>query len=972
MDAVYVLSGGEFLTAIFNGVAVLMGTTEWASMFRIAALMSVMVLFATYIRGHDPLEVLKFIAFFMFLTSVLIIPKRTVQLIDRSDATSVHTVANVPLGLAAPAKFITGIGTALTEGFEAVFHTPDSATYSKTGMLFGANLVGTATDFAFRNGDLAELFTAYVRNCVVGDMLLNHKYSFQELMNTEDPYSLIFSKPSPLRGVMVPYGNSAAVSHDNPTGEGFMTCQDLAKNVLQPQLTTDTQNGGKTWDYYVARLTGGKTNASALFGTLLGDSYSYYYGGGSSASQIMRQTVVMNGLKQGIASTSAQNGDAAGLVNLASQSSYTKMRLSQATSTSIATTYLPLLNTVLLAMVIGLFPVIILLASIHTLTMEVLKGYIFTLIYLQAWGPMFAILNYAVSMYLTGKTGTLSFSLSNLSVIQQTHADIGSIAGWLSLSIPFLAWGIVKGLGSAVSQAGNYLGTAMNSTASSESSRAGDGSWAFNNLQTDNVAGNKWDTNYASRSGMAMTQMGNGATATRTQSGASVYDTTGAISRLPTDIQLDRSAVSGFQRQQREAESQLQSLSNSLSHSASTGTSQLSQWASQRGSSDTVSRGADNSISANDAAAISKLQSAVARYARDNNVSQADALRTAMEQSQNMSLNAGVGAYAKFDSNRQFAGKIVGFATGASVGGDLHGKVDYNGQNGSSHGTSSDMSNRTSSTKDFSAQDLKDIRHGVDVVASHRTTDNSSHTDNASGSLLNQMAATFSDMRTQASQYSDTQNRSHEYAQMASFVENNSAAIRSNATQEFVEYAKQNHPDAERVLTDVSSPEARAEREALAGRFVEERMMPQLEAQFRANQGRAAEGMGDTVAASGLQGVNHSDFEGQQQHMAQTAAGHGVKADGEVAGEVTQSRANAQRSVDSAQEKVNDQQSEVNKQYTNLEQEHQVQGRRFDDANKAEHERQDEFPVFNHDGELLDKVNKSLDELRKGSLNDDN
>lgn len=954
MDAVYVLSGGEFLTAIFNGVAVLMGTTEWASMFRIAALMSVMVLFATYIRGHDPLEVLKFIAFFMFLTSVLIIPKRTVQIIDRSDATSVHTVANVPLGLVAPAKFITGIGTALTEGFEAVFHTPDSATYSKTGMLFGANLVGTATDFAFRNGDLAELFTAYVRNCVVGDMLLNHKYSFQELMNSEDPYSLIFSKPSPLRGVMVPYGNTMA------NREGFWTCQELATGVLQPQLTTDTQNGGKTWDYYVARLTGGKPNASALFGTLLGDSYSYYYGGGSGASQIMRQTVVMNGLKQGIASTSAQNGDAAGLVNLASQSSYTKMRLSQATSTSIATTYLPLLNTVLLAMVIGLFPVIILLASIHTLTMEVLKGYIFTLIYLQAWGPMFAILNYAVSMYLTGKTGTLSFSLSNLSVIQQTHADIGSIAGWLSLSIPFLAWGIVKGLGSAVSQAGNYLGTAMNSTASSESSRAGDGSWAFNNLQTDNVAGNKWDTNYASRSGMAMTQMGNGATATRTQSGASVYDTTGAISRLPTDIQLDRSAVSGFQRQQREAESQLQSLSNSLSHSASTGTSQLSQWASQRGSSDTVSRGADNSVSANDAAAISKLQSAVARYARDNNVSQADALRAAMEQSQNASFNVGAGVSAGIDTSKSIGGKAVEWTTGLSGKLEGHIKGDYTGNNGSSHGTSSDMSNRTSHTKDFSAQDLKDIRHGVDVVASHRTTENSSHTDNASGSLLNQMAATFSDMRTQASQYSDTQNRSHEYAQMASFVENNSAAIRSNATQEFVEYAKQNHPDAERVLTDVSSPEARAEREALAGRFVEERMMPQLEAQFRANQGRTAEGMGDTVSTSGLQGVSHSDFDGQQQHMAQTAAGHGAKADGEVAGEVTQSRASAQRSVDSAQEKVNHQQSEVNKQYTNLEQEHQVQGRRFDEANKAEHTRQEAWPVIDKVGS--DNAKKTLDE----------
>lgn len=955
MDTVYVLTGGEFLSNIFNGVATMLGTTEWSSMFRIAALISVMVLFATYLKGHDPLEFIKFIAFFILLTSILVIPKRTVQIIDRTDATSIHTVDNVPLGLAAPAKFITGIGTALTEGVETVYHTPDSVTYSKTGMLFGANLVGTATDFMFRNGDLAELFTAYVRNCVVGDILLNHKYSFQALMNSTDPYSLIFENPSPLRGVMVPYGNSAA------TREGFWTCQELANNVLKSQLNADTAEGGSTWSYYVARITGAKPNGSALFGTLMADSYNYYYGGGSTASQVMRAAVVMNGLKQGISSYSAQNGDAAGLVNLASQSSYAKMRLSQATSASIATTYLPLMNTVLLAMVIGLFPVIILLATVHSLTLQVLKGYIYTLIYLQAWGPMFAILNYAVSSYLTSKTGALSFSLSNLSVIQQTHADIGSIAGWLSLSIPFLAMGLVKGLGSVVSQAGNYLGTAMNSTATSEASRAGDGSWAFNNLQTDNVAGNKWDTNYASRSGMATTQMGNGAVATRTQDGSSVYDTSGAISRLPTDIQLDRSAVSGFQRQQRDAQSRMQSLNETLGHTTSTGASQLSQWASQRGNSDTVSRGADNSVSSNDAMAISRLQSAVSRYARDNNVSEADALRTGMEQSQNMSVNAGAGAYAKVDSNKQFAGKIWGFATGASVGGDLHGKVDYNGQNGSSHGTSTEMSNRTGHSKDFSAQDLKDIRHGVDVIASHRTTDNSSHTDNASGSLLNQMAATFSDMRTQASQYSDTQTRSHEYAQMASFVENNSAAIRSNATQEFVEYAKQNHPDAERVLTDVSSPEARAEREALAGRFVEERMMPQLEAQFRANREQTADGMGGVSPSGDLQGVSQGEFEGRQQQMEQTAAAHGVRSEGSVAGEVSQDRADTQKSVDFAQEHVNKQQSDVGKQYNDMEQEHQVQGRRFDKAYKDEQQQQNALPG----GATRDELMKRAQDIQK-------
>lgn len=696
----------------------------------------------------------------------------------------------------------------------------------------------------------------------------------------------------------------------------------------------------------MSRITGAKANASALFGTLMADSYNYYYGGGATASQVMRSAVVMNGLKQGISSYSAQSGDAAGLVNLASQSSYAKMRLSQATSASIATTYLPLMNTVLLAMVIGLFPVIILLATVHSLTLQVLKGYIYTLIYLQAWGPMFAILNYAVSSYLTGKTGSLSFSLSNLSVIQQTHADIGSIAGWLSLSIPFLAMGLVKGLGSVVSQAGNYLGTAMNSTATAEASRAGDGSWAFNNLQTDNVSGNKWDTNYASRSGMALTQLGNGAVATRTQDGSSVYDTSGAISRLPTDIQLDRSAVSGFQRQQRDAQSRMQSLNETLGHTTSTGASQLSQWASQRGSSDTVSRGADNSVSSNDAMAISRLQSAISRYARDNHVSEGEALRTAMEQSQSGTLTVGGGVSGGIDTSKSIAGKATEWATGLSGKLEGHIKGDYTGTDGSSHGASTEMSNRTSHSKDFSAQDLKDIRHGVDVIASHRTTDNSSHTDNASGSLVNQMAATFSDMLTQASQYSDTQTRSHEYAQMASFVENHSAAIRSNATQEFVEYAKQNHPDAERILTDVSGPEARAEREALAGRFVKERMMPQLEAQFRANREQTADGMGGVTPSGDLQGVGQGGFEGHQQQMEQAAAAHGVRTDGAVAGEVKQARTEAQKSVDSAQESVNKQQSDVGTQYNNLVQEHQVQGRRFDEANNAEHIRQDELPVW--------------------------
>ncbi|ENZ0152897.1 conjugal transfer protein TraG N-terminal domain-containing protein, partial [Salmonella enterica subsp. enterica serovar Chester] len=84
-------------------------------------------------------------------------------------------------------------------------------------------------DMMSQNGDLSLLFADYVRQCVIGDIMLTNKYSMQELMHSTNPYELIFKKPSPLRGVIVPYGNGLA-------GPGFQTCEELANNVLKPAM----------------------------------------------------------------------------------------------------------------------------------------------------------------------------------------------------------------------------------------------------------------------------------------------------------------------------------------------------------------------------------------------------------------------------------------------------------------------------------------------------------------------------------------------------------------------------------------------------------------------------------------------------------------------------------------------------------------------------------------------------------------
>lgn len=57
---------------------------------------------------------------------------------------------------------------------------------------------------------------------------------------------------------------------------------------------------------------------------MLGDSYNYFHGNSMTSTEIIRKNVVMNGLRSGLESFSAQNGDTAGLVNTATQTSMAK------------------------------------------------------------------------------------------------------------------------------------------------------------------------------------------------------------------------------------------------------------------------------------------------------------------------------------------------------------------------------------------------------------------------------------------------------------------------------------------------------------------------------------------------------------------------------------------------------------------------------------------------------------------------
>lgn len=844
MLEVYTIYGGDMWRQAFNAVVTILGTSSWGSLLRIAGIFSVLGVLYTFIKSRNPMAFVQWIAIFFVITSILLVPKRSVQIIDITDRAAVYAVDNVPVGLAAIASLTTAIGFNFASVYDYVMARPDSITYTKSGMLFGSQIVAETSDFRTQNPELSQMLPDYVENCVIGDILLNHKYTVNELLNATDPLALITSNPSPLRGI---YKTSGGVRQ-------FVTCQQAATDI-KTLANLDSQPGSATATWLASKIFGNRFNATTLLANAMGESYGYFYAGGLSASQIMKNNITNAAIRQGVKGFAARSSDTANLVNLASESASTKQRLAWAAGNTLATRMLPFAQSLLMLILVCLFPLVIALAaSNHSLFgLNTLKLYVCGFLYFQMWPIMFAILNFAATFWLQTKTGGTALVLANSDQVALQHSDVANLAGYLSLSIPLLSFYLTKGAAAIGSQVAGSVLSSMAFGSAGVAGTTADGNWSFNNMSMDNVSQNKFDTNLMQRQGQQTWQADNGSTQTMTAGGQTVIDGSGAMSNLPVNMKLSQLASSGFQESARQSQVQAQTALDGYNHSVSSGFNQLVQLSNQTGSSDSLVSGSENSQTANSSRGASMMMSAAESYAKANNISTQEAYNQLMSKSQEGSINTGGKIYAKADSGDSAIGKIGKWTVGASGGIEGHVGVEYKGTDGSSHG----LQNTNSSTQDMrhdkNSQAVNDFRQGMDMVTSSRVTDGANHTDNASTSKVQQFAATLGEAQSQYQQYTTSSTNSSEFSRMATLAQNQSASLDTNYTQEFVNWAANKYGDkAQSMLT--SAPTARE----AAMEFVNERLKPEISGDYQ--QGRA-----DLV-----NGTEHAAFGGG--HIPQTGA----------------------------------------------------------------------------------------------------
>ncbi|HBQ1316057.1 conjugal transfer mating-pair stabilization protein TraG, partial [Klebsiella pneumoniae] len=704
----------------------------------------------------------------------------------------------------------------------------------------------------------------------------------------------------------------------------FQTCEEASRD-LKSALALDTQTGGKTWNYYVRQLFGGKPNPDLLFSQMIGDSYNYFYSSGQSAGQIIRQNVTMNALRSGIQSYAARSGDTASLVNMANTSSLEKQRLAQATMGHQALRTLPLMQTVIMGIMIGMFPIMVMAAMFNMMTLQVLKGYVFALIWLQTWPLLFAILNSAMAYY--AKQNGVPVVLSELSQVQLKNSDIATTAGYIAVMIPPLSWGIVKSMGAAFSSAYSHFSSSGLSATSQAASGVVDGNYSFANMQMENVSGYSWGTNSTTSFGQMSRQLANGGISTQTRDGSMVWDSSGAMSKLPVDINVGRQIASAQQQMAREADVQAESALHGYNSSVTSAWNSLQQFGTNKGNSASTTTGADTTESSQDSMARSKMWNAVVANAKANNISNEESFQQLMDDSAKSTQGVDLYGSGKWSSGDQLFGKLGKWGTGLSAEAGVKGSAGWTHSSGNTDNVGTSGRESNDSRHDTSSQAAKDFKEASDYFTSRKTTTSGNITDNNASSRVDQFAASLSSAKNSYDQYTSSRTRSHEYSEMASRTESMTGQMNENLTQQFANFVQHRAPqDAEAILTNTSSPEIAAQREALAREFVKEQVEPRVDAAYQ--QGRESIGQNMAgVSGGGDNGSVMADYRQNSGRIDAMTQDAGIKdnVDQKVGGMITENKQQQQET----RENIQRQGAEVKNENTEMEKDHKTKANEF-------------------------------------------
>ena len=450
MWEIYAYQNSDSLFGVFNAAAAIHASNDYLSAVAAVAFCGFVSALIAYAFAPEKLQGWKWLGSVVLVFSVLIVPKVTVGIVDKTGGSAVKVVDNVPFGVAVLGSLTSTIGHTLTGLFETAFQVipgagalPVELSYQQNGLMFGSRLIRETGNVVFPDPGFRTDLINFIHNCTTYDLV----------DGTLDPAT--FSSSGDVWPLMATPNPARFSTLTGAGGISIDTCPNVYLNLNARLPAQITRIQGRL-AFQLNPTLPGAAAAAAIAGQVQ-QAYlkNNIANAASTAADIIRQNAMLNAIEDTDKIVGQKVNDPAAMVLAVGRAqAVAQQNASWLNYGKVAEQALPVFRNVVEAVTYALFPlfVLLLLLTSGRETMMAFKGYAAILIWIQLWPPLYAILNYMASIYAAYDlaaaadlgTGTKALALQTASTIYSRAISGEAVVGYLAISVPFIAWAALK------------------------------------------------------------------------------------------------------------------------------------------------------------------------------------------------------------------------------------------------------------------------------------------------------------------------------------------------------------------------------------------------------------------------------------------------------------------------------------------------------------------------------------------------
>ena len=482
---------GDAVRDLLEGLVWVTGQADYRLLAAFVVITGFLIVMAACAVRGEGIKAIPYIAAAVLFWFCAMVPTARVVVQDNRSAT-VHVVDNVPLGAAFVAATASGIGFWLTEAYESAFVPVDAAKFSRFGAVFPQRIVEVVKSTGPVTLEARQTLAALMTSCVMPE-LLTDKAKAQALCVSDNAWATVASSGwvNPARAAAMPDGT-------------VLTCPKAVDRVTEVFSKVELPALKRVIG---AKLASDSADPSAVIVQALPQAESLLLGVSRSMDESLRHAVTATALSESVRSTAAAaDAPLALAVDLAKSQGNLASEINYRTMAKIAQDFLPKVRNALEIVVIGLFPVVVLLALVAGNAMGmILKSYVMVLAGLELWPAAASIVNFLMIERDAGVFASLlsaygGDTVQAAALIRETGASAQAVGGALMLAVPVICYMIVCGGTMAIGQMTGTLTAPAQSAAQGQGASLAAGNISQGNVSLGNESRNTVRTNKSDQS----------------------------------------------------------------------------------------------------------------------------------------------------------------------------------------------------------------------------------------------------------------------------------------------------------------------------------------------------------------------------------------------------------------------------------------------------------------------------------------